>query len=157
MSAFVPAAAGLRRAPGIASTGRSYSTARSAVMRAPPFSVASTTTTTAQDGRYELLLDPGRSYRLWAQPTPAQPLGRAVLGSVTAGAADGSLPDRTVPRGLVFDAHVTGPAGPIGGALIQVFCLGAASCLDPTLSVADTISAADGAFQVMLPDPGAPN
>ena len=36
ISALVPAAAGLRREPGIASTGRPYSSARSAVMRAPP-------------------------------------------------------------------------------------------------------------------------
>ncbi|HET6281852.1 MAG TPA: carboxypeptidase-like regulatory domain-containing protein, partial [Polyangia bacterium] len=117
---------------------------------------ASTTATAAAGGRYELLLDPGRSYRLWAQPTPAQVLGRAGLGGFTAGSADGVIPDRTVPRGIVFDGHVMIGGSPVTGALIQAFCLGSSTaCLDPNLSVADAVSGVSGEFRLTLPDPGA--
>jgi hypothetical protein len=82
-----------------------------------------------------------------------------VLGSVIAGSADGSIPDRTVPRGLAFEGRVVGPVGrPVGGALVQLFCAGSTThCVDPNLPLAETISAANGAFEVVLPDPGVRN
>lgn len=119
---------------------------------------ASTAVTAGDGGRYQLLLDPGRSYRMWVEPPAGQLLGRAVLGTITAGVSDGAVPDRTVPPGLPFDGRVAVGATPAGGTLIQVFCVGLTThCVDPTLPLAETIAAPDGTFYLVLPDPGIRN
>ena len=89
MSALVPAAAGLRREPGIASTGRPYSSARSAVMRAPPRNVASTTTTTSASAAM-IRFRTGKRARPGLRPYPSSLTSRPDRG-----------PRRTTPRAAV--------------------------------------------------------
>jgi hypothetical protein len=117
----------------------------------PPRPVA--VATAAADGSYELEVDPEQIYVVWADPAVGRPFARVQLAAIPAGAAGMMVPDRTLPAGLAFTGAVTGGGAPLSGAVIQVFCDGD-TCLDSTLPLAEGVSGTDGAFSLVLPDPG---
>jgi hypothetical protein len=117
-------------------------------------------------GRYELMLDPGRSYRLFVDPDPVRALPRSPLGGVTATGKDMILDDRLLPSGVVWTGQVSyGGNQAQAGAVLQAFCIGEApDCVDPgsivpatARPVAETVSDGDGRFRLILPDPGTSN
>ncbi|HXU83597.1 MAG TPA: hypothetical protein VN914_19525 [Polyangia bacterium] len=123
----------------------------------PPRPAASATV--GSDGGYQLDVDPGRDYVVWVDPGLGKPFARAQLAVVSAGTGGASVPDRTLPRALPFTGTLTGEAAGtrIANSVVQVFCDPAApSCLDPTITFAEGVSDRNGAFTVMLPDPGSP-
>jgi hypothetical protein len=110
----------------------------------------------AADGTYQLFVDPGRNYELRAQPPAGSLLGRAVLSS-SVSAATPPMDAATLPVAHPVPGTVTADTGaPVGGALVQAFCrITSPTCLDATFPLAETITRADGTFQLMLPDPPA--
>jgi hypothetical protein len=118
-------------------------------------------TTVAADGSYSLPLDPGRGYQLLAEPAPGTMRGRAVLGTILSVTGTTQVSPRTLPvvhlvPGVVTSGVAVTGAG-VGGVLLQAFCVAASTrCLDPTLPLADAISAGNGSFTLLLPEP-APN
>jgi hypothetical protein len=123
-------------------------------MADPPRPVASAVV--GAGGAYELEVDPDRSYVVWADPGVGRPFARVQLARLSAGSAGVQVPERALPRALAFTGTVTGGGASVPGAVIQVFCDGAASaaCLDGTLPLAEGTSGADGRFTLGLPDPG---
>jgi len=115
---------------------------------------AGASTFVAADGRYALAVDPGRNYKLWAVPTAGQPFGRWVVANATP-TGNQTLPDFTLPRGLTVTSTVTAGTA-VADALVQVYCPpSSTTCLDATLPLAEAVSARDGTFTVVLPDPAA--
>ncbi|HET6149281.1 MAG TPA: hypothetical protein VFH68_17215 [Polyangia bacterium] len=112
--------------------------------------------TVAADGSYTISVDPGRAYQLLAEPASGTTRGRAVLETVRSAAGTTPVSPHTLPLVHVVPGVVTsGPAGPgVGGVLLQAFCVAASTrCLDPTLPLADAISAGNGSFELRLPEP----
>ncbi|HEY2903240.1 MAG TPA: hypothetical protein VGL59_21840 [Polyangia bacterium] len=106
-------------------------------------------------GHYALTVDPGRNYKLWAVPAAGQLLARTVVATLTAPAANQTLGAFIVPTGVRTDSSVR-ISGPVGDALVQVFCPPASTtCVETTLPIAEAITAMDGTFNVVLPDTGA--
>ena len=119
------------------------------------------TATVGADGHYQLPVDPGRVYRLFVDPPPDRRVPRVALTPVRARATD--LSDvQKLPRRLSVSGHTRSGADAVSGVVLQVFCLGAApDCIDPaaadvsnTLPVDETVSGADGSYQLYVPDPG---
>jgi hypothetical protein len=111
------------------------------------------TATAGSDGKYALALAAGRTYELLVEPNPALGLARSVVAIVKP--ASGDMP-RTdgVPQAIVWKGMVMSGGRVVGGALVQAFCgAPAASCLDPTLAVAQAVTAADGTATLALPGP----
>jgi hypothetical protein len=108
------------------------------------------------NGMYQLFVDPGRNYELRAQPPAGSLRGRAVLSS-SVSAATSPMAVATLPVAhLVSGTVMTETAAPVGGALVQAFCLSTSpSCLDPAFPLAEAITRDSGAFQLMLPAPPA--
>jgi hypothetical protein len=112
------------------------------------------------EGRYDLRLAPGRSFRLQIEPAPERNLPRLFLGAVTAN-ADTVLPDVTGTAGITFVGSVTVERTLVPGAVVQVYCTGLPpDCVDPDAPdtdaarpVSETVTTQDGRFQVHLPDP----
>jgi hypothetical protein len=113
------------------------------------------TATAGSDGRYALALAAGRTYELLVEPNPALGLARSVVDVVTPAA--GSVPRvYPVPAALVWKGTVTTGGRVVGGALVQAYCSApAAACLDPSLAVAQAVTAADGTITLALPAPPA--
>jgi hypothetical protein len=120
---------------------------------ASPGTVA--TALVAADGSYQLLVDPGRSYQLLAEPAFGVALGRALLTKVIPLSGTTTLPAQTLP--VVHSVHGTVSVTPdrvwMPGALIQAFCSTASAKCDPTFPLAEAITASDGSFDLLLPDP----
>jgi hypothetical protein len=117
--------------------------------------VTSTVSTLVGDGgRYQLVVNPGRSYKLWAVPGANQLFARAVLGTVQAPMTDQALPTFTLAAGMATASFVRA-GGPVADALVQVFCpRSSPTCLDVTLPIAEAVTDGNGKFTVMLPDVG---
>jgi hypothetical protein len=110
-----------------------------------------------QGGAYQLAVDPGREYLVWADPPAGRGLARTLLAAVSSGPSGAEVPARTLPRALAFTSTVSGDRnqGPLPGVVIQAFCEAASpSCLDPTLPLAEAVSGPGGQFTLTLPDPG---
>jgi len=110
--------------------------------------------TVAADGTYQLMVDPGRSYELLAQPPAGSARGRAVLASAVSDATP-AIATATLPIAHFVEGTVSGDTGAaIGGALVQAFCPSTSPrCLDATFPLAEAITRSNGTFQLMLPDP----
>jgi hypothetical protein len=117
--------------------------------------VTSTVSTlVGEGGRYQLVVNPGRSYKLWAVPGPDQLFARAVLGTVQAPMTDQALPAFTLAAGIATASSVRAGA-PVADALVQVFCpRSSPTCLDMTLPIAEAVTDLNGRFTVILPDVG---
>jgi hypothetical protein len=108
-------------------------------------------TTAGPDGKYALALAAGRTYELLVEPDPALGLARSVVAIVKPASGDAPRTDG-VPQALVWKGMITSGGRAVGGALVQAFCgAPAASCLDPTLAVAQAVTAADGTATLALP------
>ena len=111
-------------------------------------------------GRFTLAVSPQRSYRIIVQPATQSTSIRTVfaVNSVAVG-TDGKPPPLSLKlqRGRPLNGTVKNPeGGPVGQAFIQIFCVSSApSCVDPTLSLAETTSRGDGTFNLLIPDPDA--
>jgi hypothetical protein len=118
-----------------------------------PIAVAGASTT---GGAFSLSVSPERTYRLRAQPTPAQPLARTLFGPVAVGASGATVADQPMKSALLYAGTVVDDAlQGVGGTLVQVYCLAVSSdCADPATPLAETVTLSDGTFQLMLPDPG---
>ncbi len=110
--------------------------------------------TVAADGRYQLLVDPGRSYELLAQPPSTSARGRAVL-ALSVSDATPALATATLPVGHAVHGTVAAAlGGSLAGTLVQAFCpMTSPRCLDGTLPLAETVARFDGTFDLILPDP----
>lgn len=105
------------------------------------------------DGKYALSLSPGRTYELLVEPEPGRGLARSVIRLLTPGVATTDGPDR-VPSALVWSGRVEGLGRRVAGAVVQVFCVApSASCLDPSLALAQGVTGADGTLDLTLPSP----
>lgn len=117
------------------------------------------------DGSFVLRLDPEREARMVVEPTaaglPLAPLGRYKP------ARDGMTWTRKVPSTLAFTGMVASPLTPtsfVRGAVVQVFCFGAApDCVDAETKVTNGVvplvqaaTDARGAFELRVPNPGSP-
>jgi hypothetical protein len=122
----------------------------------PPRPVA--TALVGGDGSYDLAVDPGREYVVWADPPAGRAFARSLLAAVSSGTAGAEIPTRTLPRSLPFTSLVSGDGlqgGGVPGVVLQAFCDAASpSCLDPTLPLAETVTGQGGRFTIALPDPG---
>jgi hypothetical protein len=118
------------------------------------------TATIDEAGQFRLGVVPGRSYRLQIEPAQPRKLPRLFLGAVTA-TADTRLPEVTLAEGVTFTGTVNVESSLVPGAVIQVYCTGfPPDCVDPAAPqtdaarpVGETITDANGRFQVTLPDP----
>ena len=126
-----------------------------AVDRSVTAAGAVTSATLAADGSYTLLVDPGRGYELLVEPAAGVLRGRTMLTIMSAGGTT-LVSARPLPIGHPVHGRVTAAGNAIAGALIQVFCRSASSQCDPTFSLADAISRADGTFDLLLPEPPPP-
>ena len=119
------------------------------------------------DGTFALQVDPDRTYELIVQPITSAAgagtiLARAVL-KVSTDSRGGNMGVLTLPSGLSFQGTVksgttgTGSsASTIGNAFVQVYCVtSSASCVDPTVSLAEAATLGDGTFTVVLPQTAA--
>jgi hypothetical protein len=106
--------------------------------------------TVDEGGRYSLPLAGGRTYELIVEAPAGQPFARRAYATVSPDdAASGSRMDSMLaPR--PWSGSVTCAGSGVGGALVQVFCAGA-SCIDPTLVLAQGTTRSDGTVVLMLP------
>jgi len=119
-------------------------------------------TTVAADGTYLLVLDPGRTYRLVAQPMAGQGQPSYVpLYGVSTGNMNMQLDDQHIPEGVQVHGHVTYAGSSVPGAIVQAFCLGLPpDCVDRNNlaagappSFASAVSNANGDYAIYLPGP----
>jgi hypothetical protein len=111
-------------------------------------------------GRFEFASDPQRLYRLYVEPPADRRVPRLLLDPVRATTTTVEF-NHTLPARLSLSGTTTGinPMGPVPGALVQVFCRGPApACVDrsaadisATLPVDETVSGADGRYELGLP------
>jgi len=123
-------------------------------------------TLASQDGSYLLVLDPGRTYRLVAQPVarPGLPAYVPLYGFST-GATDMQLDDQHIPSAVLVRGHVTYAGSSVSGAIVQAFCLGLPpDCVDRNNlaagsppAFASAISNANGDYGIYLPGPATSN
>jgi len=113
-------------------------------------------------GAFTLMVSPRRSYRIIAQPVAGNASIRTVFGVDDVGVGvDGAA---TTPlaltlklqRGRTLNGTVESGGYPVGQAFIQIFCVSSVpSCVDPTISLAETTTRGDGTFALLIPDPDA--
>ena len=117
------------------------------------------------DGTYLLSLDPGRTYRLVAQPVAGRGLPSYVpLYGFSTGAAAMQLDDQRMPKGALIHGHVTYAGSSVPGAIVQAFCQGLPpDCVDRNNlaagsppAFASAVSNANGDYAIYLPDPATP-
>jgi hypothetical protein len=108
----------------------------------------------AGDGTFALLVAPNRTYELIVQPASGRVFGRAVIAGVQVGPSGATVPPIMLPGGLPFSGLVQGNGVGIGGAFVQAFCVSsAATCADPSVSLAEAITLGDGTYSLILPNP----
>jgi hypothetical protein len=117
------------------------------------------------DGTYLLILDPGRTYRLVAQPVAGRGLPSYVpLYGFSTGATAMQLDDQRMPKGVLIHGHVTYAGSSVPGAIVQAFCQGLPpDCVDRNNlaagsppAFASAVSNANGDYAIYLPDPATP-
>jgi hypothetical protein len=103
-------------------------------------------------GDYKLMVSPGRPYELVVDTLAGGHTRTFVL--TTGAMAPATETSGTVPGPLTWNGTITSGAHPIAGALVEVFCVGSSSpkCLDPSVSVAQGVSRADGKVTLLVPD-----
>ena len=120
----------------------------------------------ASDGTYILSLDPGRTYRLVAQPVAGRGLPSYLpLYGFSTGTTDMQLDDQHIPKGVLVHGHVTYAGSSVPGAIVQAFCLGLPpDCVDRNNlaagfppAFASAISNSNGDYGIYLPDPATSN
>jgi hypothetical protein len=113
-------------------------------------------------GAFTLAVSPKRSYRIIAQPPSGSASIRTVFAVNDVGVGTDGKPATPLPlalklqRGRTLTGIVESAAIPIGQAFIQIFCVSSASsCVDSTISLAETTTRGDGTFGLLIPDPDA--
>jgi hypothetical protein len=105
------------------------------------------------NGAYGLALAQGRTYELFVEPAAGRSLGRGVFAIVPSTFA-GEAQSNVLRPGRLWTGTVTGGGRSVAGALVQVYCVQPpASCLDPTIPLAQGTTAPDGSLTLMLPAP----
>jgi hypothetical protein len=110
--------------------------------------------TVGLDGSYALMISPSRSYQMVVEITTAQRTRRTVFGSVTPGNTDMPTWSSVVPAGMNWAGRITSAGRPVVGATVRAFCENVSPC-DPSIAVAEGVSAADGTITLSLPMPPA--
>ncbi|HEY4186049.1 MAG TPA: hypothetical protein VGP07_13325 [Polyangia bacterium] len=105
------------------------------------------------NGAFTLSVDPGRTYQLTVLPIAGPTLlGRTVFPAMTVGSSGGSTGPITLPAGVPYAGSITTNGNPVAGAFVQVFCVSPiASCVDPSVSLAEATTLGDGTFSLILP------
>jgi hypothetical protein len=99
----------------------------------------------AEDGTFQLLLDPG-DYMLELDPPSGSGLPRHALPLLKVTAPNTDL-DITLPEGILVDGKVISPAGePVAATRVRVFPIDGGGALLGT-----TLSGPDGSFRLVLP------
>jgi hypothetical protein len=119
------------------------------------------TATVDATGAFSFAVTPARTYRLQIEPAQDRGVPRLFLGPTYVGTGDTTRAPLTLSPGIAFVGTITLDGGRVAGAVVQLFCTGAPpDCVDPGLPkletarpLAETKTAADGRFQVQLPDP----
>jgi hypothetical protein len=107
-----------------------------------------------ESGQFTLLVDPNRTYELVIDPPTGRGLGRTVMNPLAVGPIGIDAGALALAPGRPIAGTVTTGAVAVPNALIQVFCEpSAASCVDPTQSLAEAISRGDGSFDLVVPMP----
>ena len=117
--------------------------------------------TLAADGSYALRLDAARAYHLLTDPPAGRRVSRVPLGPIETGGMPVPLGDRTLPGMLSIAGQVFGPDGPMPGATLQLYCMGAGpDCIDDSrlgasepLPLFETTTDAAGVYTLFAPDP----
>jgi hypothetical protein len=110
-------------------------------------------------GRFSFASDPQRLYRLFVEPPADRRVPRLTLDPVRATAGTVEV-TATLPARLSLSGTTTvNGRGPLGGAIVQVFCRGPApACVDRsaadvsnTLPIDEAVTGADGRYDLGLP------
>lgn len=111
-------------------------------------------TSADEGGGFALLVDPNRAYELVIDPLAGRGLARTVVvidGVGPVGTHTGPL---ALTRGQAIKGTLVTGVGSVTNAFVQVFCEpSAASCVDPTQSLAEAVSRGDGSFDLVVPIP----
>jgi hypothetical protein len=108
------------------------------------------------EGLFSLNVNPSRSYRVTVEPPPGGAFARKLIAPVTVAAAPYTLPV-TLEPGLWWGGRVVAdPQGqPQPDVTVSAHCVaGNDGCVDPGRPIAEAITASDGTFHLILPDPG---
>jgi hypothetical protein len=78
-----------------------------------------------------------------------------LLPPLTVAAAPVTLPTGRLPPGLLWGGRVIDPLlQPVPGVAVSAHCVaGNGGCVDPDSPVAEAVTAGDGSFRLVLPDP----
>ncbi len=124
----------------------------------------SVTALVAADGTFFLALDPERTYSLAARPVAGRGLPAWVpLYGFSTGRTNMQLDDQRIPTGVLVQGHMTYAGSPVGGAVVQAFCVGLLpDCEDRTNLAAGSpppfasaTSDGSGSYAFYLPAPAA--
>lgn len=108
---------------------------------------AAPSTTTGNDGRYTLSVDPGAPLQLLVEPGASDKLS----GSVTTLPAGSTQADIALGSGLLVTGLVRSPtSAPLRAVRVEALC---GSC-GSTTPIASAVSDATGTYRLYLPDPG---
>ena len=111
-------------------------------------------TTADEVGGFALLVDPNRPYQLVIDPLPARGMARTVVVTDGVGPVGTNTGPIALTRGQAIKGTLVTGIASVTNALIQVFCEpSAASCVDPTQSLAEALSRGDGSFDLVVPIP----
>jgi hypothetical protein len=110
-------------------------------------------------GRFEFASDPQRLYRLYVEPPADRRVPRLLLDPVRATDATVEFTHTLPARLSLSGTTIINGQGPVAGAIVQVFCRGPApACVDrsaadvsATLPIDETVSGADGRYELGLP------
>ena len=101
---------------------------------------------------FNILVDPGATYDVYATPAASTGLARAT-GTITVPQGGAQIALVAHP-GVTFHGRISDANGGVGGALVEAL-LGA-DCSVSTTVVADTISGRDGSYTIVVPVPASP-
>jgi hypothetical protein len=106
-------------------------------------------------GLFSLSVNPSRVYRVTVDPPPGGLFARMLLPPLTVAAAPVTLPTGRLPPGLLWGGRVIDPLlQPVPGVAVSAHCVaGNGGCVDPDSPVAEAVTAGDGSFRLVLPDP----
>jgi len=127
------------------------------VSQGAPVTSPPTSASTASDGTFRLLVDPGRSYELVIQPVSGKELARTIVAPTAMSAADVDVGAVTLAHGRSVAVVVQGNGGNgVDRAFVQIFCqASSATCVDPAMPLAEGLTTSDGRLDVVLPDASA--